>query len=521
MSYYNPAVRSRDAVVKGTGDASLDNSHLTAAVARLNAQGGGTLWIDGEVIVNGNHAFTAPVSLRGLHPDSALNVIQGRFSWASWLSTTGSPGTISNTAAFQSYIENPSITVNKGDWVAVWSNDEIEGIAPHYYTNFPATAKNCPEELHQVKDIHEGKYVFDDSVVDALTISPSVNVLPNPLFNVVVSDLTIRYTPSTLVTQFLFFYQCINLLVENITWEYGSSGYIVLTYCAGTKIRGCRYWGSYNNYNGWGYAIVANVVNGVVVSECDFQGVRHCFTTASSRDTSPIRWGTPRNCLVTNNRFCGSYNIGDSQSIIIMDTHAEGWGTVFSDNYIEAPSIGGAFVIGGSARARRTIFKHNTVTLTGDCRAFDIYADDCQVIGNTVIGGWRVCTTYSNGASTTNRCICKDNIGTRVDGGGMLFRGVAGSGHRIDGNLMYDCLAGNFIQLDSGTSNYQITNNNLTKGTNTTSIHMTNLDNDDVFIANNVCRGYGSGVAGFTSVVTPSGTPFDFETEYASINFTD
>lgn len=519
INVYTPHVRNRDAVVKGTGVSALDQANLEAAKDHLNAQGGGTLWIDGEVFLDGNLSFAAAVSLRGLHTDSAMNVKSGAIQWGtSYDPTLVASGTIDPTGAFAIGFQNPSISIDPGDWVLVWSDDNLTGMQPHL-TN------NRPMELHQVKEVRSGLYLLDDFIVDALTTNPQIAKV-DMLKGVTVSNLRLRYSGVAENTRLFDVRRLAGATFENLLWEHEGPGPIVVSVCADINFYNVSCHGKHNYDTGFGYHMVCGVVNGLRFADSDVRGVRHVFTT-SGFDEGSSRYGTPRNVVVDNIR-CGNNN-KSTGSHIMLDTHSEGWGVVIQNCNVEIPR-GGCYA--GSARARHTIFRNNRIfgsSTTSDWAiAFAVYADDCEVVGNEVEGCWMgVDSRIINGGTYMPN-------GTKVISNSfrdMLSHCVGirgGEGHRVVKNDFQDfggtAYSGtneytrSAVHVDDGTD-IRITLNDMPKSSsNLYSVHGGNCDPTDLEVVGNVCTGYGSGVVGFDTGPT---TGASLEAAYAGLNWVD
>lgn len=143
------------------------SSSVSAAVAALNAQGYGTLWLDGEVSISATHSFTGPIDLLGLDGNSSLRVTNAaaQFRWGEyWDPSSGTTYTIKATTAHAQTIDCPDIELTPGEWVALWSDDNLTDVAPHL-------TYQRAQEFHQIFNRHEVTptvdYLVDDQLFNA------------------------------------------------------------------------------------------------------------------------------------------------------------------------------------------------------------------------------------------------------------------------------------------------------------------------------------------------------------------
>ena len=72
-------------MVTGSGDVTTDDANMTTAVALLNAEAnGGTLGIEGTVVIDDEYTFSKAVSIVGKNPDSQISYTGNGgviFSW--------------------------------------------------------------------------------------------------------------------------------------------------------------------------------------------------------------------------------------------------------------------------------------------------------------------------------------------------------------------------------------------------------------------------------------------------------
>lgn len=380
---------------------------------------------------------------------------------------------------------------------------------------------NCPMELHQVKEIREtsGGYdyiVFDDFIVDALTVNPRVVAVTSPTEGVCVKGIRFSWTgTSTPTNSTLQFMKCFNVTVENCVWENNGPNEVFFLYCAQATITNCKM-ESRKGYNtSDGYAVVAGTSTDVIFSNSICKGQRHAFTT-SAVTSNGARYGTVRNCLVQG---VIAHQSGRTDSTLIaFDTHAEGWGVVFDSCYCYVPydprnpSVASPTYntnIAFQSRSRHTLFRNCHVFGSGLTYGFNLLGSDHRVEHCTVQGGWRGIRAYEDTTGLTsgaNRAIIKycsiEDLSGDNGGAGVILE--HGTNHVVAHCDFYDVAGtGSYGGIDPGCvfigegTGHRILNNTMNKVSNKYCIAGTGFDSGDVEITGNSMIGY-TGVSGVT-----------------------
>ena len=271
--------------VTGTGDPEQDDALLIRAVSELNAAGHGTLLIDGTVIVVRTHDFTAPVSLQGAAPDATIEsrlVHGGRvFSWNRRFSLASQPRfPIHTTRERAAFFESPEEDIREGEWMVLWSENQLEGVIPHYGHG----SGQHPMELHCVHhwDGDKRRAYVEGFVVDRLDAAANASGCRVPMLrNIVVRDLTFVHRAPTLrnYSTTLYFNACQNVLLDHVTIDRAGPGCIWFNLCADSTVRGVAMEGTASVDGNYGF--VAGAVNGLDI-QAYVKGTRHAFTTTSS-----------------------------------------------------------------------------------------------------------------------------------------------------------------------------------------------------------------------------------------------
>ena len=271
--------------VTGTGDADRDDARLTGAVAELNAAGRGTLLIDGTVIVTKTQAFTAPISLMGAAPDATIEsriTNSARvFKWDPGFSVYEAPRfPISTSQDRAAFFESPEEDLREGDWVVLWSENQLTGVIPHYGHG----AGQHPMEVHCVHhwDAANRRAYVEGFVVDRMDAAANASGCRVPMMrNIVVRDLIFvhRAPVQGAYSTALHFNACQNVLLDHVTFDRAGPGAIWFGFCADSTVRSVTLEGTAAVDGVYGF--VAAAVNGLDI-QAHAKGTRHVFTTTSS-----------------------------------------------------------------------------------------------------------------------------------------------------------------------------------------------------------------------------------------------
>lgn len=507
-----------DLVIVGSGDETTDTENMTAAAAVANANGKGTIWIDGEVYLNDVITFSAPISLRGTHTTSVLGSVDnlGRLVWGSLNYSPWASGVaFTATTALQEYVVDPGLSLARGDWFFAWSEDTLTGLTS--LTGYT----NSPGEVHQVSDVRTANCYFDDFIVDALTTNPKIVKL-NMITGFVVADLTFGWRGTTQPSNnWLNLRQCSNVVMENLYWAPDGPNDAFFLYCGNVR---CQGWfidhkRSYNN--GTGYGVVTGACNDFLFCDSKGYGCRHVFTTGGQANGTKIT-GTPRNVVVDNITCGGNGNdadVGDgatASSLVPLDTHGEGWGITFQNCNVAAPADTVNRAI--QTRARNTIIRNCTLiggSTTGAHVQPQVYlmSTGNEVYGNLICNGWRgIEVRHVPSGGTTDHVNNNRIYNNHIDGtNGPAITILNGSGHIISNNVISNCGAAtsssggynysrSAIQFFNADSGHRVVNNDICKySTNLYSVDGgPNQTNTTVMMAGNSCDGYTPGTLGVT-----------------------
>ena len=277
--------RARTVRIVGTGGEDRDDALLSRAVSELNAAGRGTLLIDGTVIVKRTHAFTAAVSLQGAAPDATIESRISNsarvFSWSSGFSVYKQARfPIRTTRERAAFFESSEEDLREGEWVALWSENQLTGVIPHYGHG----SGQHPLELHCVHhwDAANRRAYVEGFVVDRLDPEANASGCRVPMLrNIVVRDLTFvhRAPKQGNYSTALYFNACENVLLDHVTFDRAGPGAIWFNFCADSTVRAVTVEGTVAVDGVYGF--VAGAVNGLDI-QAYVKGTRHAFTTTSS-----------------------------------------------------------------------------------------------------------------------------------------------------------------------------------------------------------------------------------------------
>lgn len=578
--------------LKPYGDRTTDTTNLYNLINRLDANkqnvvvlGEGTHKWDGTVA-------TSLVGYAGLQCNKPL-FIRGHKGLGSVIETsnnftlnfgsfahptdTDNPATMSAIAAGGNTFTSPSASIAAGDWVLIWSDDEVPNVSPHLDIQYPA-------ELHRVARIKDvsgtDTYVLSDPVRDAFTTRPKIEVVPLTR-GVGVADVRLQSTdqPANTAWTSFQFQRCLSPRVERLFTEESGCGDLQFNYCADVQVNdfsGLQQGANSNDV----YGVVAGTCNGVLFQDSTWHETRHLFTTFGAKRTAAswavgqtilsinvwrtsagklyratttgttgatapthtsgtasdggvawqyvcntsssegIRFGGPLNAVVKNvTGYCGTSD--QDEGMVIFDTHPEGHGVLFDTCRTFSGGVSGIVTYGFSSRSRHTELRRCEVHAKENGAVYGFYSSG---YGSSVRDSLFRNTWYGVRAQARDALSCRGS--EFVDNFGNAFRIQAGNDHEFDGNVVSGGCAQastdeTFIKVIAGTG-HKIMRNQLYKGTNTWSVSVDQAPSgtwrDHVDFRHNYVEGYGSGAIGSDTGTTPGAS---METEYASHNFTD
>jgi len=384
-----------DYYLNATGDPDKDTNTFKGLIKFLQMRGGGYIGIKGVVKINDYIRFgNYPIWPVGCTYDAAIEGTdkKAQLSWGDWYEPLRDSFAVPFSgihAKGWDFEIPPGLDLKQGDIFAIWSDDHLTGMPPHL-------SYQCPMEIHEVKEIRGNRVLFDDFVADDMLTNPKIvklNMIPGGT----IADLDLRYSGTEENPRFIDIRNTRGLNVENVNIAAGGPGPMVLSNCVDTNITNYSSEGRHNYALGYGYHMVASLVNGLCFQDSEVKGVRHPFTTTGV-SVDRTRWGTPRNVVIKNVR--ARQNGRPTGGMAMFDTHAEGWGIVFDSCKVTIP--GDQMGRGFNIRTRNTSLLNCEVEGGGLVRGIHIDAADCRVIGGSVRGCWLGICVESIGAMPAN-----------------------------------------------------------------------------------------------------------------------
>lgn len=467
-------------------------------------------------------------------------------------------GTIAAMPAFTSRLSSSSITLAKGDYVLVWSTDNISGVAAHHgNSGFQRAA-----ELHRVDHQDGGGWIIDCDVVDPLTTTPSICKI-DMLRGCGMSDLTFGSNgvdEDGISIDLLDQKSCVNVQrchgfrAENIQADDTGCGGFDLQLCADSEVAGYNGVWQFNNRRI--YAVTIGVCTNVVYRDSVWHNTRHMITSFGLQVTGGdnIRYGTARGCKGVN---LYQYISGDAIDTAFagMDLHAESWGFELQDCHVYNSMYydGGAEAcFAYSTRARNTRFvncyTHSAMTQQSSGEGYygqvhtgwRIMANDAQLTNCHQDRGWvgvliqpdTVNTSFIPQRTKIDKCIFENITGDVIH----MQSSIASNGIEMNHSTIRNCAnrynpggdpewRGAPIRILGGTG-HKIRYNNIDKGSNYYAIDCNTLTESDIDFKYNSVRGYGSGKIGIRGDTGDPksisiGSAATFNTAVAAKNSTD
>lgn len=574
--------------VKPTGVAADDTAAWIALVAAINANVPAGKSCAVRIRDNGLSFKLSTVVdpagsqwlLRGCHiygetKSSRIEFTGGyQINWGGYINPTDmsatmpsyvTRGTMTAMGARSGRIIAPNITLNRGDWVLLWSTDDlpITEVAPHISGGSQRAA-----ELHRVEYATGSDYIIDGFVVDALTTTPriaKIEMLPNCGF----SNLTVGSTETTTGTgsepqnSFLSVQRTLGFRMEDVRTDETGSAAATFQMSADGLIS--NFSGTYQYNNARNYAVLFQVVNGMTYQDSVWHNSRHVITNGGLQKSGEnIRYGVARNCVCRN---VDMHVSGDSYGNAWggFDLHAEGWGFEFDrcrcfGAMYYTPSGGEEACYGFSTRARNTRFTRcemiSNVTQANPGggtyyrtwyknvdRGFRVMANDVVIDDCLVDGTWQGVWVREEITSTSFKP-CRTTVqNTTFKGvtGPVLYCTATGCDYiTFKDNTVTDCsgyyatgspvLPGAMCVLTAGTG-HKIRRNYMDRVNNDYTLWASTLTPSEIEFRENWCLGY---TARFTSGSNKIGVRGDtgdpnsasettgpsFQSTYSALNFT-
>lgn len=471
-------------VLRGTGNPQEDDRNLDDAVKEVGELG--TIYPQGKFVFRRRHQVHG-VSLVG-QPDGSTvfesHVNDGYvFSWdhtlpdASWRALV--PQRFSQ---YVQLLQGAPPTLLRGTWIQIQSDDELEGMPPHF-----SGGTQHPLELHRVQHYEDNRIYVESPIVDQM--SHHCVIRPYfPVQGVCVKNLHCVYGGEDDLEPYTTFFRfdgIDRLRLDNVHFERRGPGAILFQRCSQVVCDGCTIEGQAANDRVYGF--VLGSVNGVHITNSIISNTRHPFTTTHASTSGNSSWGTPINVRFHSNI------VNVTGNTIGLDTHAPGYGIVFSDNLINVcGDPGGQARRGAQSRSRATVFRNNEFRGTWDGpegpaspKGLALYGEDSAAIGNRFTGFWLGVQVIGPHA---RNCVVRDNHFEAVRAAGVMVLNARGT--QIIGNHFRDCgRITPFAHIKLDGVDHRVSGNHLARNHNRHSVHME--EESTLIMTGNDCTGYG------------------------------
>ncbi len=275
---------------------------------------------------SGNGTTVADTGHQGTHDASSSLPAAGGYSVGDWfeISVAGS-GTdvgdliVRNSSSAWDIVpadQQPSVSnIGRGDWVVLYSMDQLEGVEPHYGPGYGqhgmeivqvadyntwrgVSANGNPASVNEITngtasaDVPYGVGFVSGGVVDKMSRNYSwVAPLPEVIEGVVIKDITFSWDgsedyetsqTSQSYLKTLDFNQCVDLKLDNVVIDRLGPGAISFDFCANVDAK-VSISGSVQYDRSYG--VIAKTCRDMII-DGEFKDTRHFFTTAASSDIS-------------------------------------------------------------------------------------------------------------------------------------------------------------------------------------------------------------------------------------------
>jgi hypothetical protein len=338
--------------------------------------------------------FLGNISVRGLGTDATLEYQSSSayLAWNyDWAYDDGTSYDFTMNNAFEYCFTPSGFTPAVGDFVLLWSNDEISDVVTHV-----RNGSQSPGELHEVYhwDAANTRAYVRDYIVDYMSTSPKVTAVP--MYTGVRVD-NLRFAMKSGVDsgdydRYIYMKTCHGAVITQCHFDRGM-GAVLLVASADIDISNCVLEGMNTeapDYDDVLYGILVAVTNNVKISDCTITGYRHGVDTSAGWASGDTRWGTPlhttiQGCTVT--AVTEFDPVAGTAAHHAIHTHAEGYDFVVRDCDINIMGNAANHGVEGSCRAvqvlnNRFIGGHDSSGLSSAI-GVSIYSRDCEVSGNT------------------------------------------------------------------------------------------------------------------------------------------
>lgn len=324
--------------VVGSGDVTRDKVNLTSAATLLSDEGIGTLEIYGTCEFDEQIRLDGSIKLLGMNDTAKLvsHMTSGQAQIV-WNGDKTFPGLISNpfditATAMGNHINALDADVNaaigrlitRGEWVIIWSEDQIPGVHPH---SGPGRGQH-PLALFQVAEVFTDLLRIDGINPDEYTAAANAKgVVVDLVPGIVIDNLRFDHaipggTAPPDFSDMIRIYSADNpVITSSCKVLRNGGGAIRFSHCANAKAY-CDVMGAANaTTTTYGYTVDA--VNGAYV-EAKVDQCRHAVDTISTQSLNDAFTVTAVNINPTNSlSFASAHNLDDGTHVIFETSAAD------------------------------------------------------------------------------------------------------------------------------------------------------------------------------------------------------
>ncbi len=550
VNTYTPAGKASKIIIRDNAQSLVvDTANSTADTSEFTRG----CWITGETKnsrIQFNNGYMINWGRYGNAIDPAAT-----YSWFT-------RGTMDAMPAFSSRVNNSSITLAKGDYVLVWSTDNISGLATHVSGGNQRAA-----ELHRVNHQDGGGWILDGDVVDPLTNGRGICKIEmlrgSGISNLTIGSNSVENNDIVLATDVpakgcFNIQRCHGFVMTDVQADDTGCGDVTMSLCADSRVEGYNGLWQFNNRRN--YAFVFGVGNNNVFQDSTWHNSRHMVTSAGIQDPSAsnTRYGTSRGCKCIN---LHQYVSGDQLDTAFsgMDLHAETYGFEFFNCHVYNSMYwvypGEALTeefFAFSTRSRHTryinCFVHSAMHQASaaaesyygqPANGWRIMGSDAYISNCFQDRGWRgviIQADLTDTAFHPQRTKIEKSTFENVTAAVVYMTNITSNGMEFLHNTVrnsgaYYTPSGSpefnsaIIRVRNG-SGHKIRFNDLDKSSNNYALDCNTLTESDIDFKANSCKGYGSGKIGIRGDTgdpksVSIGSAATFNTAVASKNFTD
>lgn len=434
-----------DYPVHGVDNAVIDDATLAAAFADLNTYGNLNLVFSGDIHVTGEHVLTKPGRWT-FRPGARFKIHDGAsIKWGNDPDSAITGGAVlpAHSTPFVTDISSPNLSLAAGDFIALIADNPVTGLHSIHST---AGGDQFPLSVHRVvESLGSNNYQLQEHFVDALTTNPRIAKL-DMIRGVVIDGLRYTYEGGAAPTQnWLFLNQLAHARIINPQGLFPVPGGIWFDYCYDVTVEHPWIDSKFSPMTSvamfeYGYNMIVGTCTRWRMICGDIGMCRHGVTTTASIAVGENRWGTSLDCSVDGTTFsCAAGNNGSNLPVIMLDSHAEGYGWKYSNIKARFDRVFGGIAV--NVRSRSAVIDGldadgGSVPSNNGCNGIGAYGPNLEVRNSTIKNCWS--GIYGGGGSNINSDNLKASRNTFESMNGPGIYMVKGSNNRISHSEFID-----------------------------------------------------------------------------------